>query len=65
MLSSTNDPLKASQSQERKRDDEGDHKDNSRQWKMSEKFEYWGKEFYNLDVQKLLKMHNIKHYSIP
>jgi len=28
-----------------------------------EKFAYWGKEFYNSDMQKLLKKQNINHYS--
>ena len=43
-------------SQEREQDDEGDRKDNSRGWKMSEKFAYWQKKFYS-ECAEILEQH--------
>jgi len=51
------------QSQKQERGDEDDYKNNSRRDVRKNLHTDRGKEFYNLDVQKILKKHNINHYS--
>jgi len=61
---------RATQSQEH---DEGDPNDNSKRWKMSEKFAYWQKKgILQLgsaktleEAQHQLYVFTLRHYSIP